>query len=869
MRKLIANCKGAVTVMVTLLLIPAILVSGTGVDLARLYAAKSTLQDANLLAANSVLAQYDALLQDLYGLFGVMQNDHDFASMVNGYLQTAVLGEDWFRRDMGSFQLFYGSDLTTSGIVPQAGQNLGNADVLRRQIEEYAKLRAPVIVATEVLDKLDTFERVQEDAKVIKKKLEVDDKVEDVDKVYRKIYNCIQDIMPCEKYQKDAMKRINEILLEIYEDFRQMNQLRTLYKQRLQEAVVAEANEDYAYAQLCREQAAKYKKEYDGRVGDVHSYVSGGSIHAYNTEGEVSSSHAVRGIESYVKEYSEKLEKYIKGWGNDLETLVDLCKEADDKKEDLQKKIIELENQLNAGKCTDALREGMIVETDDKGKTMLDRYKDLLLYDLEPMANAMYEWDKEQIERTISIMENAGVIDSNTVYTWRTLQEIGLDSIPIDGSNDAVTTIANGTRAVHVPAGEEKRPPEGFRQFNNANFDDHKNREFYDTILEPMYSKTGNENAKKTAKSNVTKIFEKAQDLFKSKMELTPEGAEYLTGGENAATEESGTDFGTEGDWGKEDEGKDKLEESLDGDFLSKLTNAAGELGNHAILMVYATEMFSDYSAPRLKNDEDPKLTMAGIPMGPEVNYYYHSELEYLYNGNLADAHENLRSVAGMILLVRFIFNYVASFTVESVRGTVDQIRNSLTAVGAGPFAVLVSELARMGFAIGESAMDVERLRRGERVVLYKQGKDEHNIDYWKFSISGFASSITESVSEIVLDDVSGAGNTDPKGDDSGLLYTDYLRLFLLLVDGDALAVRIANLIELNVTNYDQEIGADEEKMASAERFDLTKAITGFSLTTTAEMRMLFLSMPMAQKGIDGVIPPKTLSVSVTDYRGY
>ena len=866
MRKLIACCKGAVTVMVTLLLIPAILVSGTGVDLARLYAAKSTLQDANLLAANSALAQYDALLQDLYGLFGIMQSDHEFATMVDSYLQTAVLGEDWFNRDLGTFQLFYGSDLETTGIVPKAGQNLGNADVLRRQIEEYAKLRAPVIVVEEVLDKLDTFEKVQEDAKIIKEKLEVDDKVEDVDKAYRKVYKCIQDIKPCEQYQRNVIDNINTILSAIHGEFQRMNQLRSLYKQRLEEAAQAELDEDYAYAQICRDQAAQYKKEYDGRVGAAHPYVNGGSIHAYNTEGEVTSSHAVRGIDSYVREYSENLENYVDGLGNDLATLIDLCEDADKKKAALKEKIVKLENDLNAGKCTDELREGMIVEQDESGRTMIDRYKELLLYDLTPMAQAMYDWDSEQIRETISIMDNAGVIRATTPYTWRTIQGLGLGSIPIDGSNDTVTAIANGTLAVYMPARSEGSPGNyvsGFKQFSHKKFDSTKNREFYDNILEPMCGDKGKDQAKSRAKSNVTKIFEKAQELFKSKLEFTPEGAEYLTGGEDASTEESGTDFGTEGDWGKEDEGKNKLKDSLDGDFLSKLTNAAGELGNHALLMVYDTEMFSDYSTPRLKNGEAPRKSMAGIPMGPDVNYYYHSELEYLYNGNLADAHVNLRSVAGMILLVRFIFNYVASFTVKSVRETVGTIRSALA--GTGPFAILVSELTRMGFAIGESAMDVERLRQGERVALFK------NNDTWKFSIRGLADSITGDIGEIVLDEVSGYGSDEPEGDDGALTltYTDYLRLFLLLVDGDTLAVRTANLIELNVTNYKYKINANEEKMSEAERFDLTKAITGFSLTTTAEMKMLFLSMPMAQEGVNGIIPPKTLSVSATDYRGY
>ena len=41
MRNFFHNCKGAVTVLVTLLLIPAILVTGTGVDTARILAARS------------------------------------------------------------------------------------------------------------------------------------------------------------------------------------------------------------------------------------------------------------------------------------------------------------------------------------------------------------------------------------------------------------------------------------------------------------------------------------------------------------------------------------------------------------------------------------------------------------------------------------------------------------------------------------------------------------------------------------------------------------------------------------------------------------------------------------------------------------
>ena len=156
--RLARDCKGAVTVFVTLLLIPAVLVSGTGVDLARLYTARSILHDANQLAANSVLASYDALLQDLYGLYGVMKDDPEFAAMVDEYIQVAVFGEDWVDREAGTFQLFYGSELIPGDVTPAEGKNLANQEVLRRQIEEYAKFRAPAIIVSEILDKLDPAE---------------------------------------------------------------------------------------------------------------------------------------------------------------------------------------------------------------------------------------------------------------------------------------------------------------------------------------------------------------------------------------------------------------------------------------------------------------------------------------------------------------------------------------------------------------------------------------------------------------------------------------------------------------------------------------------------------------------------------------
>ena len=104
--------RGAVTVFVTLLLIPSVLITGTGVDIARVYAARSMLQDANQLAINSLMADYDAQLQDLYGLFAVTEGDEELKKLVNEYVEKVIFASDaGDTGGMGTLQAFYGSEV--------------------------------------------------------------------------------------------------------------------------------------------------------------------------------------------------------------------------------------------------------------------------------------------------------------------------------------------------------------------------------------------------------------------------------------------------------------------------------------------------------------------------------------------------------------------------------------------------------------------------------------------------------------------------------------------------------------------------------------------------------------------------------------
>lgn len=850
MRKLFHNCRGAVTVMVTLLLIPAVLVSGTGVDLARIYTARSIVQDANQLAANSVLASYEALLQDLYGLYGVMSGGNYNADQ---YVKWAVEGGDW-DKGMGTFRIFYGSNLNPAVLMPEPTQNLGNSAVLRRQIEEYSKLRAPAIIAELLMEKLDVFEKIQEDAKVIKKKMEVDDGVEELEKYYRRIYDHIKNLDNCGVQEETMMDDVSATAGRIQAFLREMQGFKEMYRQTIEAYDVQENIYHTAEDSDVAAAAWQEMQQLEQRGMDIHTDYQ-------ECWGKVQD--ASRALWSRVRVrngYADKLKDCMV----ELEVLLSDCKTAEEKKEELRDKIEELRSSLESGKCSDTLQKGLTEpeEGASDGLSILERYEALLKYDIEGMGQAMFNHDYPQIMETLNDLRGAklGSLELLSLQTMNVDSYFPLDPDQTDSFSEVVD--ASTEHKPHVMENgkgfllfEEAKPPES-QQFWNE--------------LKTLYDESDGKGAKKgKLEKAVTTVFKKAQSTFKKLFDsFQPEGADELIGAVDISGVESGSKFGTGGDWSNKDEGKKEMEDCLDGDFLGKLSNAAGEAGNKLLLLVYDTEMFSDFSCPGKDDEGYPKENMAGIALSRDVNYFFQSELEYLYNGNLSDAVANLKSVAGMMLLIRFVLDYVASFSISEVNAIVNGVKSALA--WTGPFAILAGELARLGLSIGEAAIDVSRLRGGDEVAVFKTN------DSWRLSIRGLIDASTDGLTEDAVDaafDAAGVGGSDRRtsDDDEGVTmgYTDYMRFFLLLVPGDTLADRTRDLIELNVTNYRDGINAVKEKMAEAERYDLEKVFTGFTLTTTLDLRMLFLSMPFAQEGVNGVIPPKMLPISVTDYRGY
>lgn len=885
MKKLWQNCKGMVTVMVTLLLIPSLLVTGSAVDIARIYAAKSVLQDANQLAANSTLTSYDALLQDLYGLYAIMQSDAQLAEMINEYIEVSVLGQDGQGKGMGTFQLLYGSELQPGTITPADKQNLGNTDVLRRQIEEYAKFRVPVVLVDEILDRLDSFKKIQKDAEIIEDKMDLDDELEDLTDAYEKVYDKIVEIHSNYSELIRGYEEINNIFDKIHD------QLITLEDVRRQYTEYAENHKDTdsgtAEEKAHWEEVKKdYKTRYSDLQGNVRALVRGGQVKSNWVQGKWEDEEkgiwaagyyqSSAAVSKSLNSVFDNAVKACKKAQTGLDDLVKLARKADDKRDDLAKKLNELETKINQpDSCSDALKESLTKPSSENGgKSALDVYRSLLNYKVETMAQGMQGQDAPVLQKALEFLEDplygdwkdpsgGAVVQLTVLENIKSANGFEIDLVIYNKEHpDAKKADRLSTIRYIGPSLYHYDYPQGFKYFQEISG---SNAEFY-KLLQDMFGSETTKAKKSTAKKAATKIFAEAQKKFKEALDnYEPEGAWVYTpyGGGSGDTPEEER-FGQDGDWSKENKGKDATKNALKGDLVQRLGKLAADAADHLLLLGYDSEMFSCYTTN--KGSEKGRTSMAGIPLGIDVNYFYQSELEFLYGGSY-DAKENLKSVAGMIFLVRFVFNYIASFSVDSVNTVVNNVKSALSGI-AGPFAFIIGELVRVGMALGESAMDVGRIRNGHMVKLFK---DSHT---WRFSISGLVNSAKDGLSESVsFGEENNSGDDDTGPDVFG--YRDYLRVFLLLKSDTELAQRTKKLIELNLTNKRNGIGgkgdhtAREQAMSGIPLEDLSKGITGFTITTEVNLRMLFLSMPVAQRGVNGVVPPGFVPISVTDYRGY
>jgi len=866
MRSFINNAKGAVTVFVTLLLIPAILVSGTAVDLARIHTARSIVQDANQLAANSVLTQYNALLYDLYGLFGVADDDPILGQLLDEYINVSIFGESKQDRSLGTLQLFYGSDITLEEPLFADGKNLRNEDVLRRQIEEYMKFRGPVIIVQDMLELLgsSTF---KEDTEVIGDKLEIESALADLYEKYKELYDAIIAADKCDQVNGGIVGgTVGTVSSSLDLIRQQFVNLKSCY----QEWENTEENPT---------QKSDLEAKFKAILNNIKSRTIGGAVGSNWSNGRWRTTSYPQGLNKTI----ENAKDHADAFKPKFDPVVRIAREIDEMNSEISRKVDALERRLDNDECNEELKAALTERTGTPPKSIIERYRDILKWtDIESMANNFKDGGIKYIDDVMKPLLDSVKYRHINRSSGESLTRSQLENVPsnsrlrlsesVSAANSLVSTLAGYTKS-----NVTYNVPPGFKTFGsypgNKVFFEELSQMMNQPSVPPVKLYDGQDeasggNSEKKQKNMITDLLNLANSAYDG-LRNNPIGAEYINGSSTSETESLNMKDITE----LIPQARNESVADVISDPLGSITKAA----DYLLLMSFCTSAFSNYTTARpeisgkdrndLSGVSFPK-SMTGVPLSPEVNYFFQSEWEYLYNGS-ENAAKNLSSVTRLIFIVRLICNYITVFSVREVTTVVNNIRSAFS--WNPPLGLILGELARAAFVAAESAVDVSTLRAGNKVPLIKKGRSGE----WVCSPRGIAKVLRE----IATDTVSGDNDTDKNAE--GLTYSNYITFFFvakgLVSSGTAseLTSRTANLIEWNVINYEKGIFSDEEKMSEAmantDRFKLEDMKTDFSLSTTVDMRMLFLSMFFAQNFSDsrGIGMQTTMPVTVTDHRGY
>lgn len=202
--------KGSISIFLIITFVANYLLAALLVDATRVHAAKTEVQAAAEIATQNILTRYDEYLYELYGLFAVTDMDQDaIASSVKDYIDQMVclgVGEDSSLGKAMAQSVFFDAGIDKAwkpyelDLKVTAGSNvtLASNDVLKSQILDQMKFRAPVQIADSFLDFLDTVGELEE----------VKDAIEEKNASEEKLQECIDDLEKTKQQTKETKNKI-------------------------------------------------------------------------------------------------------------------------------------------------------------------------------------------------------------------------------------------------------------------------------------------------------------------------------------------------------------------------------------------------------------------------------------------------------------------------------------------------------------------------------------------------------------------------------------------------------------------------------------------------------------------------------------
>lgn len=230
--KIFYNKHGSLTVFMSLILTIVMIFTTVLIDGGRIILARNIVSGAGDMALNAGLTYYNSVLQDTYGLFAISTDMDDLKKNLEVYfeatLKSSGLHDQGLVKELVDIALSgSGSDeisdimkmkLANGGfeVSQAAGANLSNANILRAQVLDYMKYRAPAVIGYGFLEKMNILKSLPAQQKALEDKKDYEKKLKEIQDLCLRIYKKSRDY---EDYLTDPngyFKTPQEIKHDIY-----------------------------------------------------------------------------------------------------------------------------------------------------------------------------------------------------------------------------------------------------------------------------------------------------------------------------------------------------------------------------------------------------------------------------------------------------------------------------------------------------------------------------------------------------------------------------------------------------------------------------------------------------------------------------
>lgn len=278
---------------------------------------------------------------------------------------------------------------------------------------------------------------------------------------------------------------------------------------------------------------------------------------------------------------------------------------------------------------------------------------------------------------------------------------------------------------------------------NEKTEDSSNGKSLYDNIKNKS-SSAASGNTKDTDKGNITnsnEIKDQGGLPSKEKINNSNTASAKISTGESAAKDTS------------------KSLGSMFSNLASAALNLGADLRDKLYVSDYILSMFSydtsqkEYLVKNKDKTEAELQTLTLQPINKTNNFAFGNEVEYIiYGGSNAS---NLTKAYGSIYGIRLGFNLIYAFMDSSIRDSAFAIATPISAATLGVVPVpLIQAAIIVGIACCESAIDLNDIRNGESVPLFKTAETWHcSVNGLINEAKGIAGGLIKDATEYVIDE--------------------------------------------------------------------------------------------------------------------